>query len=304
MNARYASFLLLSSLLGHAALAQTGCPSTVTDIDGNTYPVVQIGAQCWMAKNLAVTHYANGDSIPHVPYAWYAQTAGAWCSYDNLEVNDTVYGKLYNWYTVADPRGLCPAGWHMPYDADWAPVIAIYGGASTAGGALKAVSPLWDPPNADATDISGFSGLPGGVRTDMGEFINMGTDGFFWSATEQQSITAWEWHLHHDWGGIDHGGTMKEAGISCRCVYDQLVGVEEEGALPTLRVFPNPAMDVVYVEHGPPASIFTLHDALGQVVLSGRLVEGGNTLDLSALAPGAYLLRTDDQPMGVRVVKW
>lgn len=303
MNIRYAVVLLISTVLDTVVLAQGGCPATVADIDGNTYPVVQVGDQCWMAKNLAVTHYANGDSIAHVPYAWYAQTAGAWCTYDNLAVNDTVYGKLYNWYTVADARGLCPAGWHMPTDADWGPVITLYGGASTAGGALKALSPLWAAPNADATNISGFTGLPGGVRSDAGNFINLGTDGFFWSATDQQASSAWEWHLHHDWGGVDHGGALKQVGASCRCVYDQLVGIDERDVPPAHMVYPVPAVDVLYVDRSGAATPFTLHDAVGHVVLSGRMVPGINTLDLSSLRAGAYLLRTDDGAAPVRVLK-
>lgn len=303
MNLRYVVALVITTLFTTLAMAQGGCPTTVTDIDGNSYPVVQIGDQCWMAKNLAVTHYANGDSIPHVPYAWYAQTTGAWCTYDNLAVNDTLYGKLYNWYTVDDARGLCPSGWHIPTNQEIGTVIGLFGGASVAGGPLKAVSPLWASPNADATNASGFSGLPGGLRTDGGSFINMPTDGFFWTATQQQSITAWTWHLHHDWGGLDNGAVMKEAGLSCRCVYDQLVGVEEEESRPTFSVFPNPATDIVQVSFTGRGDIYTLHDALGQVVRSGRLVPGLNTLDLSPLPAGAYMLRTDDGAVTARVLK-
>lgn len=295
--------LILTASLTFGARSQGSCPASVTDIDGNEYPVVRIGDRCWTAKNMAAARYANGDSIPHVPYAWYAQTAGAWCAYDNVAANDSVYGKLYNWHTVADPRGLCPSGWHIPTDADWGPVIGLYGGASTAGGALKAVSPLWEQPNADATDISGFAGLPGGNRSDMGSFINLGTDGFFWSATEQQAISAWEWHLHHDWGGIDHGGVLKEAGLSCRCVYDQLVGVEEEEATPALEVYPNPTTGMVQVKLRQGNSTYTVCDALGRTVHHGRFLTGLNTLDLSAFPAGLYRIRLDGVASGPRVMK-
>lgn len=283
--------------------AQGGCPMNMTDVDGNSYPVVQIGNQCWMANNLATARYANGDSIPHVPYAWYAQTNGAWCAYDNLEANDTLYGKLYNWFTVADTRSLCPTGWHMPTDADWYPVINTYGGASTAGGALKAVSPLWLPPNADATNSSGFTGLPGGVRSDMGSFINVGTDGFFWSATDQQSTSAWSWHLHHDWGGVDHGGVLKQAGLSCRCVYDQLVGIEEDRVLPLLAAFPNPTTGMVQVDLQGAIANYEVFDAFGRSATRGRLQTGLNAIDLTACAPGVYHLQVEGAAGSVRVVK-
>lgn len=303
MVARYTAVLLLATVLSTPGRAQGGCPSAVTDIDGNTYPVVQIGDRCWMAKNLTTTRYANGDSIPNVLYAWYAQTAGAWCAYDNLATNDTVFGKLYNWFTVVDPRGLCPAGWHIPTNQELGTVIGLFGGASLAGGPMKAVSDLWAEPNAGASNTSGFSGLPGGVRSDGGSFINLGTDGFFWTSSEQQSITAWTLHLHHDWGGLDNGAVMKEAGLSCRCVYDQLVGIDEEHVYPTLNVFPNPTADAVQVERSGEGCTYTLHDAMGQVVLTGRLVSGLNSLDLTALPPGAYLLRTDDGAAALRVLK-
>lgn len=317
MNARYASFLLLSSLLGPMVMAQSGCPSTVTDIDGNTYPVVQIGDRCWTARNLSTGHYANGDSIPTglTGTEWEGLASGACTVYGALPVNETTYGRLYNWFAMVDFRGLCPEGWHASSDEDWLameqhlgmdpgelPLWNWRGTLANVGGKLKSTTG-WVPPNTGATNSSGFTALPGGYAGYDQTFEFLTTWGQFWTTGQNEGDGIGR-RLTSSESGIDRSYYIKQVGFSCRCVYDQLVSVEEEGALPTLRVFPNPAMDVVYVEHGPPASNFTLHDALGQVVLSGRLVEGVNTLDLSALAPGAYLLRTDDQPMGVRVVKW
>ncbi|MDP6908138.1 MAG: FISUMP domain-containing protein, partial [Flavobacteriales bacterium] len=86
--------------------------TTVTDIDGNTYDVVQIGSQCWMAENLKTTHYRDGSLIPVVTdnTAWGNLVSGAYCHYDNDNAHDNTYGKLYNWYAVMDTRGLCPEG--------------------------------------------------------------------------------------------------------------------------------------------------------------------------------------------------
>jgi uncharacterized protein (TIGR02145 family) len=96
------------------------CPATVTDVDGNVYPVVQIGGQCWMAANLRTAHYSDGSIIPHVTdgYAWGQQNTGAWCNYDNDPANNATYGKIYNWFAAANP-GICPLGWHAPTDAEW-----------------------------------------------------------------------------------------------------------------------------------------------------------------------------------------
>ena len=82
--------------------------------------VVTICNQYWMPKNLDVDHYRNGDPIPQVtdPEVWGTLTTGAWCYYNNDPANGAVYGKLYNWYAVNDPRGLAPAGWHIPTEAE------------------------------------------------------------------------------------------------------------------------------------------------------------------------------------------
>ena len=89
--------------------------------DPGMYPVIKIGTQKWMGRNLNVGRYRNGDKIPYVKgkAAWAALTSGAWCWYKNDSANGPVYGKLYNWYAVKDPRGLAPLGWHIPSYEEW-----------------------------------------------------------------------------------------------------------------------------------------------------------------------------------------
>lgn len=150
----------------------------LTDIDGNTYDTVVIGTQVWMSKNLRVSKYRNGDPITTnlSNTTWQNTTSGACAVYQNSAANDSIYGKLYNWYAVADPRGLCPTGWHVPSDGEWQTLETALGMPASelnntggrglsqnVGGKLKAVSPLWLSPNAGATDSSGFTGLPGGL---------------------------------------------------------------------------------------------------------------------------------------------
>ena len=127
-------------------------------------PNVIIGAQTWSAKNLDITTYRNGDTIPQVtdPEQWGALTTGAWCYYNNDSTNNAIYGKLYNWYAVIDSRGLAPLGWHVPSDKEWYTLIDYLGGVDIAGGKMKSVSSLWISPNTGATNSSGFSALPGG----------------------------------------------------------------------------------------------------------------------------------------------
>lgn len=95
--------------------------STLTDIDGNIYQTVKIVDQWWMAENLKVTHYRNGDPIPNVTNNsdWGNLSTGTYCAYNNDNVNISTYGLLYNWYAVADSRELAPTGWHVPTDEEW-----------------------------------------------------------------------------------------------------------------------------------------------------------------------------------------
>src|ERR1035437_1728963 len=143
--------------------------------------------QVWMLKNLDVSTYRNGDWIPEVtdPGAWSALTTGAWCWYNNDPTMGVIYGKLYNWYAVNDPRGLAPTGWHVPSDAEWWTLSTCLGGAAVAGGAMKETGTThWTSPNTGATNSSGFTGLPEGLRTDGGPFYDVGSYGGWWSSTE------------------------------------------------------------------------------------------------------------------------
>lgn len=188
-------------------------------------PSVTICTQVWMLKNLEVTAYRNGDPIPQVTdqATWAGLTTGAWCYYSNNSANGPVYGKLYNWYAVNDPRGLAPAGWHVPSDAEWATIETCLGGASVAGGAMKeAGTTHWTTPNTGATNSSGFTGLPGGGRYGSGTFGDVGGLGFWWSSTEASPTDAWSRYLSYGNGSINRNGSGsgKKDGFSVRCLKD------------------------------------------------------------------------------------
>ena len=133
-------------------------------------PTAVIGTQQWMSKNLEVVTYRNGDIIPQVtdPTAWGNLTTGAWCYYNNDPANGAIYGKLYNWYAVTDPRGLAPQGWHISTGAEWATLKDFLGGDVAANNKMMTTGSPWNPINANATNASGFSCLPGGVRNMSG----------------------------------------------------------------------------------------------------------------------------------------
>jgi uncharacterized protein (TIGR02145 family) len=204
--------------------AGTGALSTATciDYDGNAYPTFTIGTQVWMAENLRVTHYRNGDVIPNVTDggAWAALTTGAYCWYNNDQGTNAKYGTLYNWHAVDDSRGLCPAGWHAPTDAEWTTLTTYLGGQSVAGGKMKSVSALWQSLNIDATNSSGFSGLPGGARYGSGGFNFVGGYSLWWTSTEEDDDYAWYRSISYGYPEVSRFDSYKEGGLSVRCLRD------------------------------------------------------------------------------------
>ncbi len=208
---------------------------TVTDIDGNVYQAVKIGDQWWMAENLKVTHYRNGDAIAHVTdnTEWTNLSSGAWCVYDNNDGNTDTYGLLYNWYAVDDSRNIAPEGWHVPTDEEWKE-LEMYLGMSQSeaddtgwrgtdeGGKLKATgTEYWNSPNEGATNESGFSALPGGCRYFYsGYFYFMGFYGYWWSSTEASSTSAWNRGLYCGYSDVCRSYDYKRYGFSVRCLRD------------------------------------------------------------------------------------
>jgi len=187
-------------------------------------PSVTICTQVWMNTNLDVSTYRNGDPIPKVTDItdWAALTTGAYCYYNNDSATyAATYGKLYNWYAVNDPRGLAPAGWHVPSDAEWTTIETCLGGASVAGGAMKETGTThWASPNTGATNSSGFTGLPGGYRTNGGSFSSVGFLGYWWSSTENGNPNAWARALASGNGNISRFAAGKLYGYSVRCLRD------------------------------------------------------------------------------------
>lgn len=196
-----------------------------TDFDGNNYATVTIGTQVWMVENLKVTHYRNGEAIPNITdnAAWAASTTGAYSDYNNTPANADTYGRLYNGFAVEDARNLAPTGWHVPTDEEWTTLTSYLGGEMGAGTKLKATGIThWTSPNTGATNVVGFTALPGGTRDSYdgaGAFFVLGNTAGWWSSTTSTS-EAWKRYLYHDSANAirDHGG--KASGLSVRCIRD------------------------------------------------------------------------------------
>jgi uncharacterized protein (TIGR02145 family) len=215
------------------------CPGTPTvkDIDGNTYNTVQIGTQCWTKENLRVTKYRDGSVIPldesggtagnGTGQTWSSRTTGARTVYGHSAANLATYGYLYNWYAVADTKGLCPTGWHVPSDDEWTILVTYLGGESIAGGKMKSTgTTYWNSPNTGATNEIGFSALPGGYRNNDGRYNNISYNAFFWSGTELDSSLAWYRYLSSASSKVYRGNYLsvnynyKSVGAFVRCLMD------------------------------------------------------------------------------------
>ena len=202
----------------------TGQTGTVDDVDGNSYPTIGIGSQIWMAKNLVTTKFQDGTPIPLVTSntLWASATA-AFCYYNNSLQNKTIYGGLYNFYTIDATyngyKNVCPAGWHVPSDMEFVTLI-LYLGEISAAKKLKETGTLhWKNQNS-GTNTSGFSALPGGVRYDTnGAFDAIGYDALFWSSTSYGADNANKMIISGD-GATAWDGSNKRYGFSIRCLKD------------------------------------------------------------------------------------
>ena len=212
-----ALFLMICTLI------VTGCKkdppdevTTVVDYDGNVYNIIKIGDQEWLDRNLAVTHYRNGDQLATA----LGGDQGAWINYDNNPSIGTVYGKLYNSQAVRDTRGLAPEGWHVATRDDWTTLITTAGGLPVAGGKLKETGTThWDTPNEGATDEYGFKALPGGYAS--GSSYYLGKYAGFWTSTivDHSPTGTYMFYLFAENTTVEADWSTP-MGFSVRCVKD------------------------------------------------------------------------------------
>jgi uncharacterized protein (TIGR02145 family) len=191
---------------------------TVSDIDGNVYNTITIGTHVWMVENLKTATYRNGDAIPNLTGSsdWTTTTSGACCDY-----NSSTYGKFYNFYAVADPRGICPEGWHVATDDDWKSLMS-YAGASgdTAGAMAEPGIAHWKSPAFNADNSSGFTALPGSFRDLDGTNHSQGYGGYWWTSNTYIGSNARYCSIYHNEHDVNRDHCGKRNGLSVRCVKD------------------------------------------------------------------------------------
>ena len=199
---------------------------SVKDIDGNDYATVKYGLQEWIASNLNVSSFRNGDVIPEAKTDEEWSKAGsegkpAWCYFNNDPENRKIYGKLYNWYAINDTRGLTPEGWSIPVNNHWMKLVKNLLGVDVAGVKLKNKTG-WKSKNG--TDKIGFAALPGGYRNENGVFKELGTKCQWWANSEpvevQKSNLIYSLMLNDFTKEVSYIKITKESGLSVRCIKD------------------------------------------------------------------------------------
>lgn len=208
-----------TSLIIASTLLVASCSGGVKDYDGVIYKTVKLGNQIWMAENLNVSHFRNGEIIPEVQSVaeWVRfgeEGKPAWCYMENEPSNGTRYGKLYNWFAAADPRGLAPEGWHIASDEEWTIMTGYLGGGVLAAINMRTTGLEGTGNN----DLEGFSGLPGGCRNNFGNFYGADSFGYWWSSTAINSADAWIRILNYVKCDLNNRNFNKIYGSSIRCI--------------------------------------------------------------------------------------
>ena len=296
--------ILCLSFYSYSQVAGSG----LTDIDGNNYNSVIIGTQEWQKENLNVSKYSDGTPIPQVQNLtqWASLTTGAWCYLDNDPANGPIYGKLYNWYAVNDPRGLAPNGYHVPSEVEWTNLITFLG-QQEAGGAMKETGTShWISPNVGATNSSGFTGLPGAVRDAVGAFGYQNTFGVFWSSTS--TVTgAWSHYLFNANTTVGNQDSFKRLGYSVRCINDITLKNEFfDGG--SFRIYPNPAKDKITIDLGNQTNnsgwSYKIVNMLGQEVITGVITSQQSIVPLDSLSgKGMYFVKIYDDANNIQETK-
>jgi uncharacterized protein (TIGR02145 family) len=204
---------------------QCGLPM-VDSRNNKTYPTLKMGSKCWIGENLNI-----GTMIYNTAEQSDNDFFEKYC-YNNLESNCEIYGGLYQWgesmnYSTSsntnpsDRQGICPAGWHLPSNAEWSEMIAFLGNESTAGGMMKEAGLThWASPNTGGSNSSSFTGLPTGFRYSNQQFYLLTYYTYFWTSTENSSIDTWVRGLDYSTGGISNSCATKQYGLPVRCVQD------------------------------------------------------------------------------------
>ena len=317
-------FTMLFAVLITAGVYSQIQYGTLIDIDNNAYKTVKIGSQVWMAENLAVTRYKNGDSIPNVieyntgDPNWRFTTAGAWCDYNNDSALGKIYGHLYNYYAAVDPRSVAPEGWHVATQADWDTLFAFVGtGNGDAGNYLKEEGlEHWDSTVVSVTNPWGWSGRGGGMRSSA--FFDLKTYHYIWRLPEvpiDPIVNDVPYPIligmHADGASMRFENCDQPwQGSGIRCVKDDgifvITGIKELGTNLYFSVYPNPTAGSLKlrIENYDIKNLkYHIYSINGTLFQSTKVVDKETLVSMEKFVPGVYFMKVTDNNKEVKTLK-
>jgi uncharacterized protein (TIGR02145 family) len=296
------------------------CPDLIAfEFENRSYHTVQIGNQCWMKENLNV-----GDRISGILEQSDNSIIEKYC-YNNLEENCEIYGGLYQWEeamqysSVQGQQGICPAGWHIPVLKEWDTLVEYLGGNEVAGGKLKDFgTSIWSSPNTGATNESGFSALPSGIRnlySPNGNFEALGSSATFWSSNADFDPYYWTYDLDFNSTGVNKVSFHNNSGLSIRCIRNDSLQLSDVITSPVTYITSNSAQTGGFITYEGGSPI--LQRGVCYDTIPNPTINGLHTLDgigigsfisyLSGLQPNtiyyvkAYSLNSGDISYGEEI---
>lgn len=212
-------------LYSDTALVSSGGSSNETGAftdrrDGKVYKWVKIGTQVWMAENLAFLPAVSPSTVGSdtEPRYYVLDYNGTYSPSAKASENFSKFGVLYNW-TAAQLA--CPSGWHLPSDNEWSTLANSLGGKANAGFNMKTIED-WNSSIMSASNLSGFTALPGGARFAAGSFPESGLlSAHFWTDSLSDNTTeAYAWSLFPTTSILNSYRANIQNGFSIRCVKD------------------------------------------------------------------------------------
>jgi len=265
---------------------------TVTDKSGNSYQTIIIGNQEWMAENLRTKVLNDGIPIPEITdnSQWTAASNPAWCWYNNDSANYHLpYGRMYNGHTALNTK-ICPEGWYLPTNHNWDSMINYLGGSSVAGGKMKmAGTTYWDEPNTGADNSSGFTGVPGGFRSNTDgsfKYIRQRGGWFVGTSSGDLAFRFLSWSMEQS----GSGQILPHAGLSIRCFRPVNSSINDNNNNQSSNVVVNQNQQTIIIHNAQSINNIIVTDVYGRLMKTISDIHT-DAQEIKLPAKGIYLLR-------------
>lgn len=281
------------------------CGEPVYDYEGNEYPTIRIGSQCWLMENLRTKHYKDGTEIRTIVNNtdWLRDNQGARAEYNNNEDYVETYGYLYNWYVVQNSKGICPANMTVPTDSDWRRLVNFIGSTNTGGLMKSTGTEYWREPNTGATNGSGFSALPAGQRERSGAYSLLGDEAIFWSSSFHANNTAPGINATYISSIVYFFDYQFNQGFSIRCVVNMWdtsieTNIDYPEKVELYQNYPNPFNPATQIRFSlPEAQLVTI-----QIYdVNGRMVDELSNNQLYSIGNHQIFFDGKDLPSGIYI---